>query len=125
MSTVDIFPTILDLLNIGDHHDGIQGKSLHPFESTKYHNAVYAECGESVTNINVGLFALQPRRPKLKRFDKGSKCLRTELFKYIASSDEKEELYNIQKDPFERENIIDMYPKEMERLGFEYFSIGR
>jgi len=114
VSTIDIFPTVLDLLNVRGSDDTIQGRSLSLFNNKKVHDFICAECGESVTNIDAGWFALQPRRPKLKEYDKGFKCLRTKSYKYIVSSDQNEELYDIQKDPFENRNLASLHPEKVE-----------
>jgi arylsulfatase A-like enzyme len=106
VSHIDILPTILDLLNIKAYPHGIQGKSLSPFENRKIHNFVCAECGESV----LSRLEASSLRSKLKVYDKGSKCLRTESYKYIISADQKEELYDLHNDPLETINIAMEYP---------------
>jgi len=114
-STIDIFPTILDILNIEGCGNNIQGKSLFPFKDQKIHDFICAECGESITNIPTDWVQfIQRLRPKLKTYDKGSKCLRTKSYKYIISADQKEELYDIQKDPLEKMNIAGKYPEKVE-----------
>jgi arylsulfatase A-like enzyme len=107
---------ILSLLNLKEQPEGVQGKSLHPFDNMEVRDFVCAECGESVTNINKGLFALHPHRPKLREYDKGFKCLRTKSHKYIISSDKTEELYDIKKDPLEKENVASLYPEKLEHF---------
>ena len=111
-----IFYRAREIFNIRGYCDAIQGRSLCPFNNEKVHDFICAECGESVTNINTGWFALQPRLPKLRKYDKVFKCLRTESYKYIISFDQKEELYDIQKDPFEKENIASLHPEKLEYL---------
>jgi len=108
VSHIDIFPTILNLLNIKGYRHDIQGKSLFPFKDRKIHDFVCAECGESVTSRLVGTWKKYGH--KLKPYDKGSKCLRTEDYKYILSADQNEELYDIQKDPLEKVNIANEHP---------------
>ncbi len=110
VSTIDIFPTILDILNIKGYRNDIQGRSLFPFKNRRIHDFIYAECGESVTSIPTDSIQFKRLRPKLKTYDKGSKCLRTESYKYILSADQNEELYDIQKDPFEKVNIANRHP---------------
>ena len=105
VSHTDIFPTILDLLNIECDVQGIQGKSLVPFGERTVHDFICAECGESVrSRLEPGL------RSKLEPYDKGSKCLRTEEYKYIISADQKEELYDIKENPSEKVNIAEKHP---------------
>jgi len=46
-------------------------------------------------------------------------AVRTKEWKFITGQGEKDELYNLKKDPYERENVIDDYPelaKEMRRI---------
>lgn len=114
VSTVDIFPTILHMLKIQGYRSNIQGRSLFPFKDQKIHNFICAECGPSVTNRPTDLIKFQRLRPKLKVYDKGFKCLRTKSYKYIISSDKKEELYNIEKDPLEEVNIAGEHPEKVE-----------
>lgn len=128
VSHIDLFPTLLDLSNIKGHRKGIQGKSLLPFKDRKIHNFICAECGESVRSRLVE----SPLRPKLKVYDKGHKCLRTDSYKYIISADQKEELYNIKNDPSEEVNIAGKNPdktkhfkKQLERtIDISFFGPG-
>lgn len=112
VSTIDVFPTILDVLKIKGFSDNIQGKSLHPFENRKIHEFICAECGESITNIATDWSTFKKLRPKLKPHDQGSKCLRTDSYKYILSADGREELYDIKRDPSEEVNTVDKYPEK-------------
>lgn len=116
VSTVDIFPSILDILNIEGFQNNIQGKSLFPFENRKIHDFICAECGESVTNIPSNSISFRKLRPKLKPYDKGSKCVRTESHKYILSADGREELYDIRVDPAESVNIASKHPDKVKHL---------
>lgn len=112
VSHVDIFPTILDLLNIKRYRRGIPGRSLSPFEDRRIHDYVCAECGESVRSRLVGHHSLLSS--KLKPYDMGYKCLRTSLYKYVISADRKEQLYNIKQDPSEKTNIAREHPDKTE-----------
>jgi hypothetical protein len=42
--------------------------------------------------------------------------LRTKSHKYIISSDKTEELYDIKKDPLEKENVASLYPEKLEHF---------
>lgn len=110
VSHIDVFPTILDLLNINNYRRAIQGKSLFPFKDRKIHDFVCGECGESVTS-RMGTL-LSDFRPKLRAYDKGYKCLRTELHKYIISADGREELYDVKKDPSEKADLAEKSPEK-------------
>ena len=113
VSTVDIFPTVMDVSNIKSENN-IQGKSLYPFEDRKVHDFICAEYG--------GLHMSARPRPggykgarslafskKFTEIDKGCKCIRTLNYKYILT-DGKEELYNVRDDPYEQVNIISEHP---------------
>jgi len=84
----------------------MQGRSLFPFGDRDIHDFICAECGESVRSRLVE----STFRPKLEVYDKGYKCLRTESYKYIVSADQKEELYDVKKDPLEKENMARKFP---------------
>jgi len=99
VSTIDILPTVLGLLDIRGEYD-FQGRDLRPFEEKKGENFICAEYGERHTEMR--------RRLRLER---GLKCVRTESYKYILSSYQQEELYNIRENPLEETNIVKEYPE--------------
>ena len=109
VSTIDIFPTILTMLDLKNIGDNIQGKSLYPFEEQNIHNFVCAEYGGYLSRLE-RLENVFVNYPKIRKIEKGLKSIRTESYKYILSSDQKEELYNVQDDPFEEVNIARGYP---------------
>jgi len=117
VSTIDIFPTALDVASIKSGI-AIQGKSLFPFENRKIHDFVCAEYGGLHKGGFAGLKAwkISPTtRNKLRRIDKGCKCIRTITHKYIWSP-QKEELYNLLNDPSEQEDISHKYPEKVKYL---------
>lgn len=106
VSTVDIFPTIMDMLDI-KFDENIQGKSMHPFEDREIHSFICAEYGGLHTRGFKGLESWKIAskiKDILGEIDRGGKCIRTPTYKYILSL-QKEELYNIRDDPFEQEDI--------------------
>lgn len=113
-STVDIFPTVLDVLGVTNGPKDIQGASLYPFEDREIHNFVCAELGKSITSIDE--IRSVPQSFKLKKLDRGLKCIRTKEYKYILSSEGKEELYDVKNDPSEEINISAAYPNKTKYL---------
>jgi len=112
VSTVDIFPTIMDVLDI-KVNENIQGKSLCPFEDREIHSFICAEYGGLHTRAFKGLTAWRIAskiKDILGEIDRGCKCIRTLTHKYILSL-QKEELYNIHDDPFEEKDISHESPE--------------
>ncbi|MCK4478502.1 sulfatase [Candidatus Bathyarchaeota archaeon] len=112
-SLADVFPTVLDILKIKGFRDRIQGKSLLPFKDQKVHDFVCAESGETLRNSPPEFKLIIP---KLEQIDEAAKCVRTQSHKYILYRDGKEELYNIQSDPFEKVDIAGEHPKIKDNL---------
>lgn len=77
-----------------------------------------AECGESVTKIDVNHFKRIFSRfsQKLRAIDVGFKNIRNDVFKYIISANKEEQLYDISKDPLERKNIVYELPDKAKEL---------
>ncbi|MEJ7769806.1 MAG: sulfatase-like hydrolase/transferase [Chitinophagaceae bacterium] len=93
ISSVDVFPTILDMAGI-IAPKYIQGKSLknillsNPFR--KLHDFVASEC----TGVGGGLSI-------------GHRMVRTKDWKYILSDENDEALFSLQDDPYELHSLID------------------
>jgi arylsulfatase A-like enzyme len=102
VSIMDIFSTILEILDIRVHDLNVQSKSLYPFEERVFHEFVCAECGR--------------RQNPFGYYEKGFKCLRSDLYKYILSHDGKEEFYNINDDPLEQVDLSQKYPEKITYL---------
>ncbi len=118
VSLIDIFPTVVDAANVADLSEGIDGRTLLPFERRDVHEFVCAEYGtlHSRGFGRLQAWNIRPRtREKLLQIDKGCKSIRSSTHKYILWSD-KEELFDIRKDPFEEVDIVKDRPdvaKEM------------
>ena len=105
VSTIDIFPTIIDLIDIKAPKNKLS-KSLYPFEDQRFHDFILAEVEGQLS---------AEKRTRLPRIYKRSKCVRTTSYKYINSPDLKqEELYDLRHDPSEHLNVASKYPKEVE-----------
>ncbi|UCE95801.1 MAG: sulfatase [Candidatus Bathyarchaeota archaeon] len=118
VSTIDIFPTLLDISKTQSFEEDIQGRSLFPFDDRRIHDFICAEYGGLHTQGFGGLKAwnLTPATKKgLLKIDKGCKCIRDSTYKYILWAD-KQELYNISNDPQETVNIAHKNPRIVESL---------
>lgn len=110
VSTIDILPTVLRILNIRKTQSYIQGVSLYPFQTRKFHSFICAEFEQGHTKMG-------------DQTESGLKCIRSEFWKYIISSKQEEELYNLQNDHFEERNVVDKYPSKAEFLRKEMENI--
>ncbi len=118
VSLVDIYPTILEMANVRNHREDVDGKSLFPFGTPKIHDFACAEYGSLRSQGFGGLNAWSLKsstRDKLLKIDRGCKSIRTSEHKYILWSD-KEELYNIRDDPKEQMDISKDYPDIAQNL---------
>ncbi len=111
----DIFPTILDIIGIDwNGKEQIQGHSLledgdkaeSTFAISEY--AVWPSVLEGVRDTNPQL--------DLSKYSRWLRSVRTEEFKYIWSSDGRDELYNIRHDPGELNNLIETHPEKAREL---------
>jgi arylsulfatase A-like enzyme len=118
---VDVFPTIMDILNIQEEktRSQLQGFSLLPGQIAHRQRtfAVAERAGRSWKRT----FHKYPDFNHTQ-FDRDLKAIRTDRFKYIWASDGKHELYRIDSDPTESQNLIDVYPLEAQRLQDRLFS---
>jgi arylsulfatase A-like enzyme len=118
VSLVDIFPTALEAANIKQTSEGVDGKSLYPFDAKDGHDFVCAEYGALHSHGFGGLQAWslnESTRSKLLEIDKGCKSIRDSTYKYILRSD-REELYDVRKDPNEETNLMSVHPDVARRL---------
>ena len=109
----DIFPTILDIVAIDRDSEAIQGYSL----------LKGREGGESfaIAEYAIGYLWFDKLKNANPEFDisiyaRRLKTVRTEEFKYIWASDGRDELYNIQRDPGELNNLIETYDEKSQEL---------
>jgi len=92
VSSLDVFPTILDFAGVPALAQ-FMGKSLRPIlsdPSATVRDHVVSEC--------VG--------PPEKRLGTGHRMVRTDRFKYILSSSNEEAFFDLQSDPYEMKNLI-------------------
>ena len=93
VSSLDIYPTVLELAGASELPATIMGKSLLPlFKTPKavHHKTVFSEC------VGVG-----------GKAGEGHRMARSDLWKLILSDKNEEFLFDQEKDPFELNNRID------------------
>ena len=117
VQTLDIFPTVVQILGIKDERLGrqLQGYSLLPtlkgehvrsFALTEYQKSIHM-CDRVMTvNPNVDF----------RIFNRWLKAYRTLRYKYIWASDGRDELYDLSEDPGERCNLADEMPEKVEEM---------
>lgn len=116
VQTVDILPTILDIVGIDrSEAQDIQGHSLLQAQNEQ-HGSPF-----TVAEIGTPLYFLHDLIAESIKFDtSGSirrlKTIRTDEFKYIWSSDGRDELYNIREDPGELNNLIEIRSEDAKKL---------
>lgn len=100
----DILPTVLDMLDVSDHRilEQIEGNSLIS-SRIENRNGDYA-VSELMKPFGADIFR---EKEKLKQYDRRMLSIRTMKTKYIWTSDEKDEFYDLARDPDENENLID------------------
>ncbi len=114
---IDFLPTILDLLDIkiDDSFSEIDGKSLVPLINKQNYteNIAFSETGNPLHEKS------PPKIPNVK-------SIRTSEWKLILNEyDDTKELYNILKDPFEKNNLIGKKPDIESKLWTEFLKIER
>ncbi len=121
VQVVDIFPTMLDILDIQEKgiRDQLQGFSLLPDQVSNHPRqfAVAEWTGRSWKDD----FRKYPGFD-YTQFERDLKAIRTHQFKYIWASDGQHELYDIAKDPTESRNLVDVLPEEAQRLQDHLFN---
>ena len=119
VQSVDIFPTILDIIGTySEFEEHLQGYSLLKQDEGSTRPFAIAE---------LPIKSLSNTAKKYPGFDWSSyerelKCIRTKRFKYIWSSNGKDELYDIIEDATEENNLIESHHKKAAELKEQLFS---
>jgi len=117
VQTVDIFPTIMDILNVErtDLTRQFQGHSLLPEKLT--HRPVQFAVAER-RNHSSHLRKTFAKYPDFDYtiYERDHRAIRTITHKYIWASDGRDELYEIAVDPDEMHNVIADYPEQVRVL---------
>jgi len=118
VSNMDVFPTLLSILKIEVKNDPkISAVNLVPFKNRTYHEHIFAEYSPAYTDIK-DLKSLCPNidQTTFDKYNRSLKCVRTKDFKYVITSDGKEELYALEKNPDETINVVGEFRKKAEEL---------
>jgi len=102
VETIDVMPTLLDLLGIAIPH-AVQGKSLiHVMDEPerRHRDAVFAEFASYSVHRGV-------HEVLAAGVDPNTVSVRTDQWKYVHYVDEAGELYDLRNDPAERWNLFD------------------
>jgi arylsulfatase A-like enzyme len=100
----DVLPTLLDAIGLGNNLDALPGRSLLP--------VIRGEVGDLRRAIIAGYHQAPDR------------CVRDKTWSYIRRPQgEPDELYNLEEDPEEKENLIDRYPQVAQRLAAMFGSL--
>ncbi|OGW13352.1 MAG: hypothetical protein A3G93_07885 [Nitrospinae bacterium RIFCSPLOWO2_12_FULL_45_22] len=118
---VDIFPTIMDILQTDDKemsHE-LHGQSLLPHKlGDQERTFAVAEYLGPQPAIEIMAKRYPGSERYLNKFNRSLFAIRTSSWKFIESSDGRNELYNIRDDPGEVNNLINTQPakaRELER----------
>ena len=105
VSTIFLFQTILDLINSSEDkiYEHMDRRSLVRSNKNEYIYAEYCSPGERLKEV---LKEEAPEDFNFERFDRYLKCLYAGSYKYIWSSDNKNELFDINNDWNEEKNLI-------------------
>ncbi len=111
VQTVDIFPTLVDLLGLNDEDtmQRFQGMSLLRMKEEP-HRVVISEYEPPLDRISWFL-SRDPDGRSILKYKRSLKSVRIDSLKYVWSSNGDSELYNLARDPDEVENIINVSPE--------------
>jgi len=118
VSLADIFPTVLDVLGKGTVSGGIDGRSLLPLITGE-------EKEDRVFFADIAADVLQSRIPQKIAMSAGDKKLilnrpfsreDLEFFLFPPPQVKPVELFDLEKDPEERENVADSHPELVRRI---------
>ena len=120
---VDIFPTLLELAGIKEkekmNSQGISIISL--LNGVK--NRAYTFSEQAFPDPEVfKVFEIKDAVLDVTAYKTDLKAIRTANYKYIYSSNQTEQLFNIREDPGEKKNLIDIFTAEAEKLKKELFT---
>ncbi|PWD98008.1 sulfatase-like hydrolase/transferase [Marinilabilia rubra] len=108
-STIDLFPTLLDLLRI-DQEDSMPGQSLVPLVESLNGNSPFIE--EPVFLMACGAILRKKHLPFLYSIRKD----KWKLVSTLRKNGFKDQLYNLKDDPYEKKNIVTGFDEIRDKL---------
>ncbi len=117
----DIGPTLLDEIELEatEYREQAQGKSFHPEKASQRRDRIIAE----YLSPQPSMEALKKRVGEIPesahQYDRSLRTIRKKEWKLIKGSDGSHELYHVQSDPTESDNIADQNPDIVKHLGEE------
>ncbi len=111
----DIFPTVLDILGVDlDGIEDIQGHTL--LQRPQQHNQSFAVAEYILLDSFLDKLSKEAPDSDLSAYVRRLKAIRTDEYKYIWASDGRNELYKIDDDPKELNNLIKTRPQKAKEL---------
>jgi arylsulfatase A-like enzyme len=107
-SLADLLPTIADVLDLPHGLQALDGRSAAPFTDEDGPDEVFAEFGRP--RYMLERLTRQFPGHDFSRFDRGLQCVRTARHKFVQATDGGEELYDLEVDPDERQNLVTAQP---------------
>ena len=114
VSTVSLFKTVLTLVGT-PRGASREASRLDPLAELKAQDLVVAECSNAVAMLRGTLWS-EGRGVDLSHFDRSLKCITAGSYKFIRSSDGMSELYRIEEDSGEVNNLIEREPDQARML---------
>ena len=116
--SIDIFPTVMDIVSISKKevmdHSGVS--LVHNNNGNKFHDFVFAEWEGRIPYFVQTRLKDPQSSLNAGRFTNKMWTIIGEQYKYILTSDGKEELYNVKKDKSEIDNLIDQNQEDADMM---------
>lgn len=114
---VDVVPTVFDVIGRPCPVTDLPGRSLLPDKFTP-HEYAYSQVHPYWGHLE-RMSAITGLQEDIRRFTSHLRVVRTTDFKFVWSSDDAHQLYDLNADPREESNVIDRHPEMARRLGVE------
>jgi arylsulfatase A-like enzyme len=90
-----------------EFHAQAQGRSFHPDADAEPRDRIVAEYMAPQSSMDVLEKRVGGLPAHVREYDRSLRAIRTDRYKYIRGSDGSRELYDLQRDPGEAENLAD------------------